>query len=328
MCSWLNPVEIACRLESVRTNSPAATTSSSEIAICETTSTRLRPARHQRRRPPADGSPPRVCFNAGVRSTREVCSAGASPNSSPVPSAAAMVTANTCQFRFAFNTKFSCPFASNTDSDGDSPLADQDPEQAADHGQQQALGEKLADHARASGSQAEPHRHLAPSPCRARQQQVRDVGAGDRQNQPHHGHQHVERLRIAPAQKVHAAGGFLQVELGKIGALLVVRRGGGDEVLEGWFQRGLRPRQRDAGAKPSDHLDPIAVLVEIASVRVEAGPSRQRDARPHRQIQIDRAPGYMPKNSGADTPTMVYGTLFSSTGWPTALETSPKRRAA
>ena len=63
------------------------------------------------------------------------------------------------------------------------PVADENPERAADRRQQQALGEQLPDQRRARRADREPHRDLFLPRRRARQQQVGDVRADDQQHE-------------------------------------------------------------------------------------------------------------------------------------------------
>ena len=75
------------------------------------------------------------------------------------------------------------------------------PENSAGAGEQQALHQKLAYDAEASGAEGQPDCDL-PLPCgRARDQQAGDVGARDQQHAAGDGHQHPERRRQAIARK-------------------------------------------------------------------------------------------------------------------------------
>ena len=64
------------------------------------------------------------------------------------------------------------------------PVGDSQPQAAAESGEDEALGEQLAQQASAAGSDGRAHREL-PAPRRAASQHhVRDVGAGDGQDEP------------------------------------------------------------------------------------------------------------------------------------------------
>ncbi len=99
------------------------------------------------------------------------------------------------------------------------PEGQEESQNAAGGSQQDAFGEKLADHAHTSGADAEAHGHLAPAGGGAREQQVRGVGAGEGEEQADHGPKHVEGLGIAAAQSAQAAGARHDGERGERGAL-------------------------------------------------------------------------------------------------------------
>ena len=64
------------------------------------------------------------------------------------------------------------------------PDGQQQAERAADHGEQQRLGDELSEQPAAAGAERRAHRHLPLPGDRAREQQVGDVGAGDEQHEP------------------------------------------------------------------------------------------------------------------------------------------------
>ena len=68
------------------------------------------------------------------------------------------------------------------------PIRDEQPGGAGEQREEQALGQELADEAAARRAERQPDRHLVTPGRRARQQQVRDVGAGDQQHQADHRH--------------------------------------------------------------------------------------------------------------------------------------------
>jgi hypothetical protein len=63
------------------------------------------------------------------------------------------------------------------------PLPEHDAERTAQHREQHALGEELADDAPPGRAHGEAHAQLADARVRAREQQVRDVRAGDQQHE-------------------------------------------------------------------------------------------------------------------------------------------------
>ena len=76
-------------------------------------------------------------------------------------------------------------------------------------GKQQRFGQYLAHQAKPAGAQRDAHGHLVPPGRPARQQHACQVGAGDQQQQAHHGHQRQKRFRELIAQaggKARAAG--------------------------------------------------------------------------------------------------------------------------
>ena len=117
---------------------------------------------------------------------------------------------------------------------------------------------------------AEPDRHFSPPRRRAREQQVRDVGARDGQNQSHHDQQDVERLGIGAPQVIQAGGAILQQEPRKVLSFQVRGCRAGDPGIEDRRQRGLRLRERDSGPQPPHHLR------SSNSVRPDSGRSASR----------------------------------------------------
>src|SRR5262249_13501298 len=79
------------------------------------------------------------------------------------------------------------------------PEREDDAERAAQRREQDALGQQLPDQTSPPGADRKPHADLRPSQRRARQQQVRHVGAGDQQYERDDAEQPVDRGRIALA---------------------------------------------------------------------------------------------------------------------------------
>ena len=156
------------------------------------------------RRRRATGWPARVSFIAEITSTRVDCIAGARPNSIPVRRESAIATPSTRQFSSACRVKFSFPFASSRVRKRIPQTANKIPKQSAQRRQQNAFGQQLTDDAESSRADAKPQRNFASSRGGPRQQQIRDVGARDRQDQSHQSDQHIKRLRISPAKTVQA----------------------------------------------------------------------------------------------------------------------------
>ncbi len=75
----------------------------------------------------------------------------------------------------------------------DAPDRDQQAERAAGRREQHALGQELPHQARAAGAQRAANGNLPLPDRRAREQQVRDVGAGDQQHEADRGEQRQQR---------------------------------------------------------------------------------------------------------------------------------------
>ena len=110
---------------------------------------------------------------------------------------------------------------------------------AAEDGQQNAFGEQLPHQPLPSGAQSGADGDFLLAAGGAREQKVRDVGAGDQQHQRHRAHQHKQRAAdvshhlFLQANDVHAEGAV---------ALVLFADAAGDDV-----DIRLRLRNRDAG---------------------------------------------------------------------------------
>jgi len=164
------------------------------------------------------------------------------------------------------------------------PAREHQSQQAAQGREQDRFGEELPHHAQAARAQTEAQRHFAAAPRRARQQQVGDVGAGNRQEQADHRHQHVKRLGILTPQEVEPARAFLQEESRQVRPLLVGRGGGLDEIPEDGSDGGLALLHGHAGLQPPHHFDPVAIGIARFDGFV-------RQVRPHGQVDILRPGG-------------------------------------
>jgi hypothetical protein len=169
------------------------------MAICDTTRTWLKPMRIPACRSRPRGALARALFQSGSEIDAGALQAGARPKSSPQTTARAKVKPNTGQSMAACKVKFVAAVGQQPGDGADSPSRHQHAERPAQDGEKQALGEQLPHHPEAARAQAQPHGYLAAASRGARQQQVGDIGAGDRQDQADHGHQHVDRLRILAA---------------------------------------------------------------------------------------------------------------------------------
>ena len=127
--------------------------------------------------------------------------AGTSPKTRLVSTAIAAVNASTRP-----STPMCSSRGSETGANAASPSHGGHREEHARHraagAEHEALGQQLPDDARAPGAEDGAQGELALPRHRARQQQVRDVGARDEQDEPHGAEQHVERGLHVPRQRV------------------------------------------------------------------------------------------------------------------------------
>ena len=80
------------------------------------------------------------------------------------------------------------------------PIRQADAQPATQRAEHHAFHQQLADEPRACGADRHPQRDLPPPRRPPRQEKIGHVGASDRQHQPHHAHQHVERAGELAAQ--------------------------------------------------------------------------------------------------------------------------------
>ena len=146
----------------------------------------------------------------------------------------------------------------------------------ADHAggqrQEQALGEQLSNQPPPARAERHADGHLALPRARARQHQVRDVGAGDEQEQRHRAEQHPDvpadraRERLGEGQQADAP------LVGKLGWIALL------EVRDDRPQIGFRLRGADAGLQAPEQVhaahafDGLAPLERDRQVDVGAAP--------------------------------------------------------
>ena len=108
---------------------------------------------------------------------------------------------------------------------------------------------------------------------------------------PDHDEQHVERLRVLPAQGVQSSGAILEAQHRKVRALTRIGRRRRHPLIEGSGQRRLGLREPDAGTQTSHHLEPVIVLIEelplARPVEQETGAERQIEARDRTRIDAE-----------------------------------------
>src|SRR5262249_51338908 len=92
------------------------------------------------------------------------------------------------------------------------PACEQEADARARERQQRALREQLPRDAPPRGAERDAHAQLVPPRARAREEQIRDVGARDQQDERDHGHDQVQRIAILASERVGAIGGGPQRE--------------------------------------------------------------------------------------------------------------------
>ena len=172
----------------------------------------------------------------------------------------------------------------------DAPFRDHHAERAAQHPKRHRFGEQLPHYAHAAGAQAEPEGHFSAARRGARQQQVGDIGAGNRQDQSHQGHQHVQGLGILAPQEIQAAGALLEDQQREVGVFARVDGGAVREVAEQGNHGRFGALARDAGPQPGHHLNPVIGVCGEFGPRIP-GPEDglQQNAGMHRHIYVLRS---------------------------------------
>ena len=191
MWSVLTPSSTRLTLKRLLTNSPAPASRSIDRATCVVT----RPLRNQAAERAPDGWP--CCpLSALTRFGLVLCSAGKSPNSSAV--AAVTTAANRTIRPLSRPGHRTDRFGRHErDDEVERPARDEQAQRAAKRRQQARLGQQLPHEPPAARADRQAHGHLRRPAGRPRQQQVRDVGAGDQQDEPgDRQQQHQGRLRL------------------------------------------------------------------------------------------------------------------------------------
>ena len=85
------------------------------------------------------------------------------------------------------------PAGASASSNGTVHRASRMPSAAPDQGEQRALGQQLAHQSRPAGSERRAYGDLALSSGGARQKKVRDIRAGDEQDEQHRAREHLKR---------------------------------------------------------------------------------------------------------------------------------------
>ena len=151
---------------------------------------------------PVAPRPPSLSDSA--RFVFEMSSAGASPKAMPVASETSAVKARTrassSRLRDARDA-----FGAERDDQIRAPEREHHARDAAEAGQQHALGQKLADDARAARAERQPHLDLTLPADGAFEQQVGDVHAGDQQHERDGAQQEQQRRAADCRPSIRAA---------------------------------------------------------------------------------------------------------------------------
>ena len=206
------------------------------------------------------------------------------------------------------------------------PETDEHAGKTAEQGEHQAFGQHLSRDARAPAPSAS-RRLISRCACRgARQQQVRQIRAGNEQHEPDKRDQNEERLAELVAQIVHTAIAGREPQMRAIAARPCLEQGAND-VAEGQVETALDlPLVHTRGKTPHDEHPPVIRIVEQGQT---LAPSERKDHR-LRLTGTNTSgsrPGVKPVNAGGFTPTMVTGTWLTRIVRPMADGRRPNRRA-
>ncbi len=140
----------------------------------------------------------------------------------------------------------------------------------------QRLGQQLRDQVPAGGADRQPDRHLARACRGAREQQVRDVRAGNQQYESGHAHQHAEgrsrdrrRGALPVSARIHRDGLAPEPAHGLVAHVLLQRRlDVVDDRVVLTVQRGARRFDRDIRFQSREEVRPVDLAIVPA---LEAG---------------------------------------------------------
>ena len=209
---------------------------------------------------------------------------GASPNSSPQTTATANDTSITREVDGDLADSREAGRI-GADQGLEDRTREQDAERAAGKGEDQALGHGLAKEPAAAGSERHQDREFTMTCLRAREQQIRHVGAGDEQHESDGDLQHPDRPADAAEDLVRerrhlqdVAVPTLRQRKKDVACVVGARRDAGTRrpSLDERIQLGLRGCHRDAFLQPSDQIE-VMVVARPALVIREA--ERQPDLR-------------------------------------------------
>ncbi len=151
------------------------------------------------------------------------------------------------------------------------PVPENQPCKAAERREHRALRQQLPDHTIAARSQRKSNRDLALAPNGPHQQQVRQIGAGDQQNEPHRAQENKER-------RAHAARNIVRQQSGAGFQVLAHVRVSQGETLRNGVQFGAGGGEGSARLQPSEHIDAMIAVLREQVRRIRRGDVKhQRD---------------------------------------------------
>ncbi len=170
------------------------------------------------------------------------------------------------------------------------PGGEQDAADRAGGREHQALGEKLPDESRTTAAEREAHRHLTPPRRPAREQQVGQVGAADRQHQAGDSHEQREELGDGTADARNDPGVALREHrddprtAGAVGPALAVgpMQPRGDDA-----ELGLHHFDGDAGLETAEEEQPA-----VAPIGEHVVAGRKEPLRGQRRPRLDANPAH------------------------------------
>ena len=183
---------------------------------------------------------------------------------------------------------------------------DGDAERRAHHGEQHALGEELPDQAAAARADRRAHRDFALAHGRAREQQARDVGAGDHQQERRRAEQREQRRaedsrrprsRAASRARVPLAVGrrVLRAEPRRQRAQLVVRRLDRSRPASAGTIDSMKCAPRLCCA--TSHVQPLPHVGVVRILKALRHHADDREQRPFSAMGLPTIAGSLPNRS-------------------------------
>ena len=161
---------------------------------------------------------------------------------------------------------------------GNGQVREQKPETAAQDREHQAFREQLQHQPAAAGAERSADRHLLLANGRAHEQQVRDVCAGDEDDDRDGGEQREERRADRTDDLFFELDDLRGLVRTRIGILL-------GEPLRDRLHLGRRLSDRDVGFEPGDHREEVAAARRVGGIQRDGAPElyfarREKEIRP------------------------------------------------